>query len=93
MAINSYLMKNGIGYKIDTQKSKEMCLESCSKGSKLGEVLRLLFGFDTQMDHKKAFQIISERCEEDTEFKRIETPYFLFFLARSQKILKFLFKF
>ena len=82
MAIQSYLIKNGIGIKKNEAQAIELCLESCSKGSKLGEGMKHLFGYKTEKNEKKAFEIFKQGVEEDKEINKKETPYFIFFLAR-----------
>jgi TPR repeat protein len=79
--------------------AEEHCLLACEKGSKLALGMKYLFGWQTETDHKKAFEIFKQICEENDQNNE-ELSYSLFFFARcyhnghgTEKCIKYAIKF
>ena len=76
-----YNFNFGIDVKRDEEKSSEICMLGCSKGSRLAKGLKYLFGFNTKVDNVRAHQILNEIVEKgDNENE--EKKYSLFILGK-----------
>ena len=65
----------------DDKKAEEFCLLACSEGSRMALGMKYLFGWQTEIDQKKAFEIFDQICEENDK-KNEELKYSLFLLGR-----------
>ena len=72
----------GINGITNEKKAEEICLSWCSKGSKVALGLKHFFGFETEIDKKKAIEIFNEMIENDKDLKEEETKYAFFLLGR-----------
>ena len=56
---------------------------ACSEGNKLAQGMKYLFGWQTEVDNNKAFEIFSQTYEKnEKEIEENELNYLYFFLAR-----------
>ena len=80
--IEAYNLRFGVNCKQNLKKSEEYCLLACSEGSKLALGMKHLFGWKTEKDEKKAFELFNQIAEEWNE-KNEELRCSLFLIARS----------
>ena len=87
-AIIAFKYTFGIFSNKNKKKAEEYCLKACSEGSRLALGMKHLLGFQTEVDHKKAFQILNQIKEENGDNKKKdlieekEQSYSLFLLGR-----------
>ena len=74
-----YKYRFGNTGKIEEKKAEEYCLKSCLNGSKFALGMQNLFGWQTEKNEKKAFEIFTEIVENDPncETKIIKNSLFL----------------
>ena len=78
--ILSYNHRFGVNCKQDFKKAEDYCLLACSEGSKLALGMKHLFGWKTEKDEKKAFEIFNQIVEnekDDTSFEELRCSVFL----------------
>ena len=72
----------GIGCLKDEKRAKKLCLLGVSKEFKLAKALQHFFGFKTEIDKLKAYQILNEMKEEDKRCEKEITKYVIYMLGR-----------
>ena len=77
IVITALNLRFGIGCIRDDNKAEEFCLLACSEGSKLALGMKHLFGWKTETDNKKAFQIFNQTSEESIKDDELKYSYFL----------------
>ena len=62
-------------------KAEKICLLGCSKGIKLANGLKNFYGFQSEKEIKKSFQIFKEIVEEDKEFNNKDAKHSLLLIG------------
>ena len=80
-AITSFKRRFGVDFLRDDIKAEEHCLLACSEGSKMALGMKYLFGWQTEKDPNKSFEIFNQICQENDQ-ENEELKYSLFLLGR-----------
>ena len=82
----SLRMKYGIGGILNEKKSKKLCIKSSEMGNETAKAMRIYFGWNKKKKPEKAVKIFKKMIEKDEKFKKKETQFCLFFVARSYQL-------
>jgi hypothetical protein len=77
-------MRFGIECIRDDKKAEELCLLACEDGNEFALGMKYLIGWQTEIDHKKAFRIFEKLYQKEGKEDQIkeEKGHSLFFLGR-----------
>ena len=70
----------------DEKQAKKYCIQSISKGNKLAEGMKHLFGWKTKKNLELSFQLFYQCTNDEKQLKYKDASYSLFFVGRAYNI-------